>query len=373
MLKFIEIFIITALITSLHSKEVGQAYSLVSDKKFHLYMSPLGKDNNSGTSKKSALKTLQRVHDIIEDKLKDNHRNVIVHIGKGIYEAQKVKWRFTMPKHSIMLKGEKNTIPVFDGNGTAYAWLRMTYHKGSNQSNLHIDGLQIQHYARAILFMGDKNDWHKDVSRNVVKNCIFYNLGDKYSSAPVGYAAISLVNSRHNVFKNNSFINIINNKTKCKKSGKCFSTDTLIHAIYMSYYSSYNIIRNSLFENISGDAIRVRDYCNNNTIEDNVFKKVRRVYQDWYNSYKNIKNEDHVECYSWGNSVKDNKIGSQFYSNKNAPLLDVKTKFYKKSGQKNYCKKNVYEQYNIRPYPIGNTKDSIFRVIEFNNRWFERL
>jgi len=336
---------------------------------FNIYVSPEGNDNNDGMKLSAPVKTLDRAKYIIIKNLVNIKQNVVIYVKRGIYTQQSVVFNFSIPSYSITIQGEKNNIPIFDGRGTSKTWLRVNNHKYSSNNNLHIKNIQIQNYARAILFKGKKNNWGKDVSHNTVKHCRFINIGDKYSKSPIGYAAISLFNSRHNVFEKNEFINIENNKTMCrtkKKRKKCFTTDTHIHAFYMAYYSSYNIIKYNIFEAISGDAIKVRDFSNHNLIEYNSFNNVRRVYQDWYAHYKYLKDEDHIECYSWNNKIQHNKVGVKYQMMKAAPIKDIKTKFYKSSNQKIFCEKSIFSTYKVQSKNYNKDLTSR-RVYEHNN------
>jgi len=345
---------------------------VVVDNDTLLYMSPFGKDTNTGKSLDSPVLTLQKIQYIIKKDFLYNPQNIVVHIDSGIYRSQNIVWDIAKKNYTITLQGNKNKLPIFDGKGMNRSWLKINYFKGANQTNLHIDSIQIQNYVNGIFFRGNKNNWKENISHNKVKNCRFINIGDKYSSAKMGYSAISLTNSRFNSFIGNEFINIINNKTICKKDRKCFSTDTHIHGFYLAYYSSYNIIENNKFKNISGDAIRVRDFCNFNIIENNSFNNIRRVYQDWYAHYHKKENEDHLECYSWGNIIKNSRIGTKYNSTIRASLTNIKTKFYINSGQEQFCRDTMFKEYKLNIDDF-NLKEYTERVYLYNNSYIKAM
>lgn len=313
------------------------------DKKtLEVYISTTGQDKNKGLSPKSEIYSMKKAESIVRSKLWKKHRNVIIHIDSGIYTRQHTRWKFSMEDKNITFLGNKTNKPIFDGEGINATWLRVDYSSHHTKTNIHIKNIQIQNYARAIFLHGSKKDKRKKADYNSITNCTFKNIGDKHSSAKVGYAAISVMNSSFNLFENNKFINIENNKTMCrtkKNKKKCFNTNTLIHAFYFAYYSSFNNIKKNIFENISGDAIKTRASSSFNIIEDNRFNKIRRVHQDWYAHYANVANEDIIECKSWGNTFFNNFVGQAYNTKKKASMSDLKTKFYKLSGQAEYCNK----------------------------------
>ena len=307
-----------------------------------VYISPMGKDSNDGLSPKTALYSMKKSEAIVRKKLFKKNSNVIIHIDSGLYKKQRTIWNFTMEDKNITFLGNNNHKPIFDGEGINATWLRINHNNRHTKTNIHIKNIQVENYARAIFLQGSKKDKTKKADYNVVKHCIFKNIGDKHSSSKVSYAAISVMNSSFNVFENNQFLNIENNKTMCrtkKKKKKCFHTDTLIHAFYFVYNSSFNHIKNNLFQNISGDAIKTRASSSFNTVEGNKFNNIRRMYQDWYAHYANVVNEDIIECKSWGNTFFNNTIGNAYHMKKKAPIKDLKIKFYKSSGQEQYCNK----------------------------------
>ncbi len=310
------------------------------DKKpLEVFISSIGKDSNKGLSSKSPIYSMKKAESIVRRGLWKNHGNVIIHIGSGVYKQQHTRWKFTMEDRNITFLGSSDNKPIFDGEGINATWLRID-HNHHTKTNIHIKNIQVQNYARAIFLHGSKKNKNKKADYNVVKNCTFKNIGDKYSSSKIGYAAISVMNSSFNLFENNQFINIENHKTVCKIRGskkKCFKTKHHIHGLYLSYNSSFNRIKDNIFQNISGDAIKVRAMCNFNTIKKNKFSNIRNVFQDWYAHYSNAIDEDIIECPSWGNMLSDNIIGKTYLHNTTSSLVDIKIKYYVSSGQENYC------------------------------------
>src|SRR5690606_20816037 len=82
---------------------------------FELWMSPSGSDSRDGSSPSAAVKTLNRVHEILV--ASDPDTDVEIWIAPGRYRGQKVSWTFSVPGHSVTLsrlEGETER-PVFDG------------------------------------------------------------------------------------------------------------------------------------------------------------------------------------------------------------------------------------------------------------------
>jgi endoglucanase len=143
---------------------------------------------------------------------------------------------------------------------------------------------------------------------NSVKGMTFQNIGDKYGPGPGidGFGAILLTDSSNNIISNNTFDNIENTG----------STTGQIHGIYDTHFSSTNAITSNKFENISAEAIKVRDRSNFNVVEHNTFTATGGVsaYRDQFcdQACVNANPGTSRQCASYGNKFYFNTIGTSF-------------------------------------------------------------
>lgn len=278
----------------------------------YLIVSQNGEKGNGLPS--SILNDAVVTHDLIAayDYLKTNYTlngilqdDVTIYIREGIYRETYVKWLISSPAFKIDILGYPNEKPVFDGirlneNGTprdcSSERCRMNKFLNIEQAvktNIRIRGLIIRNYVNGISF-GKKGVAGN--GSNTVENCVFENIGRKFlgifnEEASRGTATISFANSNNNVVRNNIFVKLENED----------STAVLIHAVYLAYHSSNNLIANNYVTHCSGDPIKVRDGSNNNLIKNNYFEKSGRLsfVQDNYR-------EDQGEVPSTGNEIDNN-------------------------------------------------------------------
>src|SRR5690606_29185878 len=80
-----------------------------------IHVAPNGNDSRDGSTPAQAVRTLNRVHQLIADARPN--RDVEVRIAPGTYRGQQVRWTYTMPDHSIrfVTAAVDRTRPVFDG------------------------------------------------------------------------------------------------------------------------------------------------------------------------------------------------------------------------------------------------------------------
>lgn len=271
-----------------------------------LYMAPDGDDERSGESSAEAVRSLDRIQEILI--ANPPARDVEVAIAAGTYRGQRVTWTFTMPDHRIVFRradpdGER---PVFDGclsdgscpGGT---WFSLDKEHGT-PSNLEFVYLRVTRYRTAISFNGDRNQGGTSSGANRIYGCYFDRIGNGFEpSLARSTAAVRLVNSDDNVIANNHFVDVIN-----------VDSGALIHAIYLAHGSERNEIARNRFFRSTGDPVRVRDYSNGNVIVDNRFIQVgnHAGYTEWYCDHDTRDDCTKVgpECPSWQNQFRDNTL-----------------------------------------------------------------
>ncbi len=301
---FITFFIFTTLSLFTRS-DASDANPLI------ILMLPTGDDKNDGLTLDTPILTLQRAQEVIRAAVPKRDRNVEVRIAPGTYLNQTVKWNFTMPANSIKfmpLFNDKNR-PVFDGTDRGRTWFILK-HSSGEETNLIFHYIRVQNYQTAISLEGDRNQEATSNGSNQIYGCYFYNIGNV--SAPdtkPSTAAIRLVNSDDNSIVNNHFVNIIN-VNKCE----------LLHAIYIAHMSDRNKIMRNHFQNGCGDPIRVRDFSNNNIINENTFIRIgeNAAYTEWFCDHEERTDctKPGPECPSWYNEFRNNILDKNYNGEK---------------------------------------------------------
>ncbi len=276
-------------------------------KPFVLFMNLSGSDNNSGLTEDKPLATLHGV----QEKLiiyKPIHQDVEVRI-KFIkykpYTNQGIEWTYTSPIHNISFMPSDykygqgiNDIsgrPAFDGQGANSYFFKVLTIK-QTKTNLRFYYIEIRDYIfGGINFHADKDNFDNWNGYNTIYGCYFDSLGDKYypqTFKGIGYGAIDLVNSDHNIIQQNHFAHCENGTDGASH----------MHGVYLSDNSDHNLIQHNNFTWISGDAVRIRNFSNNNIINDS--NEIRRcgVYS-YYSTYRDLTKG---ECRSWENEFRDN-------------------------------------------------------------------
>lgn len=343
--------------------------SCVSKNTHHVYVAPDGEDANSGLSDDQPVLTLERADAVVNELIADQEQDVVVHIAGGTYYGQFVRWDSTMEDHTVTLQGDPQDRPVFDGQGEDMGWLAVHYRYADSpqKSNLHIRGIQVQDYFRAIHFFGATNQGDKGyVGSNVIEDNKFINIGGKYvPSIDKAFAAVKFKNARNNIVRNNEFKNIINDEP---------GTEKLMHAVYMVSYSSGNKIKNNSFTAVSGATIDTRDFSNFNVISNNTFDDIHSVFLSYYQHYSPGSVPDHIECPTWGNRVTNNEIGSQYGGSGNASLLlpggvGIKDYFHPGTNHEEYCATSKHlADNNLDPDNPLHDVDGVQRMIASGNK-----
>jgi len=241
---------------------------------FLVWMASEGSDANSGLDEGHPVKTLGRVHAILQANLQSEHRDAEVRIAHGTYLNDSVDWRFTMDDHYIKFTRWPDGPTPYDrplfksvsagdpAKGAGGTWFHLRYNDQGQPSNLVFWYLRVEHYDQAIDFDGSVacDAWN---GYNTVYGCYFYEIGTLYTVTPSDESCtgcIRMQNSRNNLIQNNHFVRI---QTR--------SVWDHLHAIYVSDYSSNNMIKNNRFKTVMGDPIRVRNASNWNRVTGNRF------------------------------------------------------------------------------------------------------
>ncbi len=274
---------------------------------FEVFLAPNGSDSNNGRSLASPILTIGRAQQILA--AASPAADMRVWVLPGRYLGQKTTWTFTRPGRRIIFEAYDPDAPkpVFDGtlaNGSkpGGTWLQLSFSGGRN-TNLEFRNLRFENYGTAISFNGDRNRANGFNGGNVISGCYFYRIGNVFNPV-LGYstAAVRLVNSKENIIENNDFVDIIN-----------MTSGGSLHAIYAAHLSDRNFILQNRFINNSGDAVRVRDYSNDNVVLDNVYIRAGNWgYSEWYcdQDARTDCTKPTPECPSWGNEFRNNLLVS---------------------------------------------------------------
>lgn len=277
---------------------------------FVVWMAPDGDDGRDGLSQSSAVHTLERVEQILA--ASQPTTDVEVRIEPGRYRGQSVEWNFSVPDHSVTFTrlSPNDDRPVFDGcvstdqcpGGTLF---RLRRSDGA-ETRIEFNYIRVENYQTAISLDGSRNDLATTNGSNRIYGCYFYRIGNVFNpSLSPSTAAVRLVNSDDNVIANNHFVDIINT-----------TQENRLHAIYVAHMSSRNQILRNRFVNNSGDPVRVRDYSNDNSVNDNTFIQSGQYagYTEWYCDHDARDDCTKVdpECPSWGNEFRRNTLDGNY-------------------------------------------------------------
>ncbi len=281
-----------------------------------IHMAPDGRDSAAGDRPNRAVKSLERVHELLKEKRPE--RDVVIRIAPGTYRGQQVIWTHTHPDHSITFTraGLEAENPVFDGcldeaespeNCPGGTWFRLRRSDGE-PSNLRFHYLTIRNYGAAISLDGNRNDENGFNSHNEIADCVFERIGNISNPALRGSTAtVRMVNSRFNRVVRSDFIDIVNIGERA----------SLMHALYLAHRASDNIIADNRFINQTGDAVRVRDRSHRNRVHGNTFDRagIRGAMSEWY-AYPGVGATRDMtsarECPSYENKFFDNVIGTNY-------------------------------------------------------------
>jgi len=269
-----------------------------------LFLDPLGDDDDDGAAPETALLSLQVAHDRIE--ALEPSGAVTVEIAPGRYHLQQVEWTHFPPDGLTIRWAMPGERPIFDGCGPdddpcpGGAFLRFEAAAGE-MTDVDIEGLHIERYQRGVYFRGDREDPAGFNGGNRVADCVFSEIGNAYNiSVGNAFGAVTLTNSRGNLVVGNRFERLLN-----------FFEFGLLHGVYLAHYSDDNIVRDNVFDIVSGDGVRIRDASDRNLIEGNRFTKAGLYgVGEWYceQDTRDDCTKAAPECPSFDNRVVDNVI-----------------------------------------------------------------
>lgn len=286
-----------------------------------IYLSPTGSDTESGLTPATAIKTLERAEQVINDLQLDT--DVEIRIKQGLYVGGRTNWNTFIPGHTIsfmpidyqygMSVTEFAGRPVFRGNGTGDWWLVAllpTNHPGGD-TGLRFYYLQVDYYQNGLMIHGRYTTNANGVrvpstlgaNGNTVYGMNFFKLGSKYGGlVPFGVAAVDLVNSSDNLIRNNHFTELENTAR---------ADWSHLHAVYLAHGSSHNEIINNKMKTVSGSGIDIRNGSNFTDITGNTFDHVgiNASLQDWFCDGQCVIDGNPQECASVGTEFHGNILG----------------------------------------------------------------
>jgi hypothetical protein len=311
-----------------------------------VYMNATGSDANDGASPKNAVRSLDRVQELVAAGPLDHDAEV--RIQAGTYVAGGVKWTTYRPGHTISFMPEDYTYgegadgikarPVFENarasGSDRYltgAWFLACPGAagkplaGGGTSGLRFYYLQVSHYASAAISIDGAatsptacgGGYHpssplgapskRGLDGNTIFGMRFFELGNKYTGGSCadkaflrcGYGGIVLTESSDNRISNNTFEKLENRES------------SYIHAIYVTHKSSHNVFSGNSITEVSSGPIKVRDASNFNTFDSNTFGRndFVRTSKPGPSHYLEEVNAT-SECSSYHNRFTDNRLGT---------------------------------------------------------------
>ena len=284
-----------------------------------LYLAPTGHDTDDGRTPGTAIAGLDRAHDLLVQLAPTG--KVRIAVAAGIYHciATNHPWTFHNGQPVVIepvdpVAGPASATlddpkrPVFSGQDTAGlpchgSSVFFSVENGSAPMKLTITGITITLFRGGITIRNGTLTTPPTTDAAVtIDNVAFSRLGDLYYHLPgstsgvlAGKAAIMLSQTAGNRFTRNAFENIRNGT----------ATAGLIHAFYLTALAQRNTIDACDFNGITGEAIKITHYSNNNVITNSRFSHMPVVIVDRWCGAR----EDPVtscaggvpECPSWGN------------------------------------------------------------------------
>jgi len=315
----------------------------------NIYISPYGDDSNPGTEQYPVL-NLSRVHQILQELQPQSDVIIKIRSDCGPYINQCLLWTYYNPKYSITfesLPSGENARFIADDDPPGEPFFVLEADDGK-PTNIVFKRLTIIDYVdRAILLKGDRENRNNWNGHNVIEDCVFNNIGNsRMPEKQYSHSVIGIVNSRNNVIKNCRFSKISNNtiatfpqrrpKFRSRSKFQRLLHDILkrlffpnilnyeerfalsssgdpnipIICIYIAHHSDSNCVMDCEFNGVMGDAVRIRDDSNNNSIIKNYFELAgwNALISTWYCKPE----RDHctkveVERPSFGIIVRDNR------------------------------------------------------------------
>ena len=261
-----------------------------------LWVSLSGDDSNNGLSADTPFRTLQRANDLLcaqtlLRRCAGIGKPVRVTIAPGTYSYTSTTWTYSDPNYATQIVGPD---VVMDGRHSTDWGMHIA--PRNDRSNIRLLHIRWTRYLRGgVIIQGGGNN---RVYRNK-----FTRLGSYYSKKPgtPAYAGVYLFDNQDTSIEKSVFIDILNSRD----GGYGHE-----HGVYITN-STNNRVTDSTFSNVGGDAIRLRDAANHNTISGSSFTNTgRKAYiSDWRCvSSADRTCEDPNETPSWYNSFTDNVL-----------------------------------------------------------------
>jgi hypothetical protein len=290
---------------------------------FQVYVSATGSDASDGLTPQTAVKTLDRVEEIVAAQVTD----VEVRIDQGLYTDNQTSWETYIPGHTITFMPEDYEYgegysgiagrPVFRSDGSAGYWFKAklpTAHPGGD-TGLRFYYLQVERYNYGGVEInggfatvdGYRVPTGAGANGNLFFGMLFKQLGNKWSTSPLaGWGAVVLSNSSGNVVQNNHFQYLEN-------LGDDYD---LIHATYTEHGSNANKILNNSLLYVSGDPIHFRNSANDNDVHHNRLERTSSLayYGEWFCDGSCVVSGAQ-ECASHGNVFHHNDLVTGYTGN----------------------------------------------------------
>ncbi|MFF5292053.1 right-handed parallel beta-helix repeat-containing protein [Paractinoplanes globisporus] len=306
-----------------------------------IYMNASGSDSAAGNSPAAAVKTLERVEQLVAAGPPD--QDVEVRIHAGTYVAQQTIWQTYRLGHTISFMPDDYEIgggadsiaarPVFQNARASgsnryiagywfYACAGGALNAGGT-SGLRFYYLQAQYYSSGGISLdgsagscgggynpssGPGQPSARGLDGNTVFGMVLTSLGNAYTGGlcddadwpRCGYGGIVLTESSGNRIANNHFVNLRN------------SENSYIHATYITHKSSRNTFTGNNVTGVSSDPVKLRDGSDFNTFDANVFgaNGFPRSSTPPSAHYLEEVNVDAGECSSYHNRFTNNDLGT---------------------------------------------------------------
>jgi hypothetical protein len=306
-----------------------------------IYMSASGSDSAAGTTPAAAVKTLERVEQLVAAGPSD--QDVEVRIHAGTYIAPQTVWQTYRPGHTISFMPDDYQIGAGGDSIAARPVFQNARATGSNRyitgywfyacaggaltaggtSGLRFYYLQVQYYSSGGISLdgsagpcgggytpssGPGRPSARGLDGNTVFGMVLTALGNAYTGGlcgdadwpRCGYGGIVLTESSGNRIANNHFVNLRN------------SENSYIHAAYVTHKSARNTFSGNEVTGVSSDPLKLRDASNLNTFDANVFGSNGFVRSSTPPTvhYLDEVNVDAGECSSYHNRFTNNDLGT---------------------------------------------------------------
>ena len=253
-----------------------------------IYLNASGSDTASGASPAAAVRTLERVEQLVAAGPAD--QDVEVRIHAGTYVAQQTIWQTYRPGHTISFLPDDYEIGGGADSIAARPVFQNARASGSNRyiagywfyacaggaltdggtSGLRFYYLQAQYYSSGGISLdgsagscgggyspssGPGLPSARGLDGNTVFGMVFTSLGNEYTGGVCGdadwprcgYGGIVLTESSGNRIANNHFVNLRN------------SENSYIHAVYITHKSSHNTFTGNNVTGVSSNPVKVRE------------------------------------------------------------------------------------------------------------------